>query len=259
MPTLRKTARIAAITFAGLFIAACLLGMAGAWWAERQAAEFVRNGFGLVETAAKGMDTGAARVNDLLATSREEVGKAAETITSLDRRAEESRPVLRLLSERLESNLTPHLAQMQQAVRPVRDAVATIADVVSLMSSLPGMADRAPRLAALDETFDRLEDLLLDAARMRSALQALVVAETKDLPAEPIARIHGLTQRIDRRLIQMQTNVRDTQADIAALRLRFDARQSRMLLVFQVLAAAMTALLAWILYSQIVVIRHHWK
>jgi hypothetical protein len=56
---------------------------------------------------------------------------------------------------------------MQQVLAPVRDAVGTIGNAVRLVNSVPMMAERAPRLAALDETFNRLEELSADARQVR--------------------------------------------------------------------------------------------
>ena len=41
------------------------------------------------------------------------------------------------------------------------------------------MADRAPRLAALDETFNRLEGLSADATQLRGTLRALVAGQNE--------------------------------------------------------------------------------
>lgn len=257
MAILEKTVRSAAITVAGLFIGLSLCGIFGVWWVDRTAAEIARKGFGLIETAVGVVDAGVARVDDLIATSRAEVRQATETITAVGARAEANSPVLTALNERLETSLAPRIAQMQQALAPVREAVGTIGNAVSLLNSLPLMADRAPRLAALDETFSRLEGLSADTTQLRSTLRALVAAPTGDLPAETVATLHGLTQRIDTRLGEVQANVQGVQADIAALQVRLGARKSRMLFVFNLLALLAPLLLAWILYSQIVVIRHY--
>ncbi len=129
---------------------------------------------------------------------------------------------------------------------------------MSLLNSLPMMADRAPRLAALDETFNRLEELSADATQLRSTLRALVAAQKSDVTAETIATLNGLTQRIDTRLGEVQTNVQAVRADVAALQVRLDKRKSRLLFVFNLLALLSTLMLAWILYTQVVVIQHHW-
>jgi hypothetical protein len=257
MLIIRQTARLAAHTHSGLFVALSVLGIFGVWFVDRRATDVALKGFGLIEAAVGVVDAGVGRVDDLISISRTEVSQAAETITTVGSRAQANRPVLSALAERLETSLAPRIAQIQQALAPVRDAVGMIGHAVSLMNSLPTMADRAPRLAALDETFKRLEELSLDTTQLRSTLRALVDAQTNDLSDETIATIKGLTQRIDSRLGEVQANVQGVRAEIAALKVRLDARKSRLLFAFNLLALLATLMLAWILYSQIIVIRHH--
>ena len=66
---------------------------------------------------------GWGELTTLIATSRTEVRQAAETITTVGGQAVANSPVLSALNERLETSLAPRLAQMQQALGPVRDAV----------------------------------------------------------------------------------------------------------------------------------------
>ncbi len=204
------------------------------------------------------VDAGVGRVDDLIATSRTEVRQASETITAAGAQAQANSPVLNALNERLETSLAPRIAQMQQVLAPVRDAVGTVANAVSLVNSLPMMADRAPRLAALDDAFNRLQDLSADATQLRGTLRALVVAQNNDVTAETVATLNRLTQRIDTRLGDVQANVQAVRADVAALQVRMDKRKSRLLFVFNLLALLSTLMLAWIVYTQVVVIQHHW-
>ncbi len=256
MAILAKTTRSAAIAIAVLFIGLSLSAIIGVWLVERRAAEIAMSGFGLVANAVGVVDAGVARLDDLIAKSRVEVRQAAETITAVGARAEANSPVLSALSERLEVRLSPRIAQMQQALVPVRDAVGAIANAVSLVSALPMMADRAPRLEALDESLSRLEGLNADSAQLRGTLRALVLAKAGDLPPETVTTLTGLAQRIDTRLGEVLASVQQVRADIAALQARLDARKSRVLFVFTLLAVLATLMLAWILYCQIVVIRH---
>ena len=258
MPILEKTIRFAAIALAVLFIGLSLLGIFGAWFVDRKATDVALKGFGLIEIGVGVVDAGVGRVDDLIATSRTEVRQASETITAAGAQAQANSPVLNALNERLETSLAPRIAQMQQVLAPVRDAVGTVGNAVSLLNSLPMMADRAPRLAALDETFNRLEGLSADATQLRGTLRALVVAQKSDIAPETVAALKGLTQRIDTRLGEVQANVQAVRADVAALQVRLDKRKSRLLFVFNLLALLSTLMLAWILYTQVVVIQHHW-
>jgi hypothetical protein len=258
MPIIEKTIRFAAIALAVLFIGLSLFGIFGAWFVDRRATDVALKGFGFIETGVGVVDAGVGRVNDLIATSRTEVRQASETITAVGVQAQANSPVLNALNERLETNLAPRIAQMQQVLAPVRDAVGTVGNAVNLLNSLPMMADRAPRLAALDETFNRLEELSADATQLRSTLRALVVEQNTDITAQTATTLNGLMRRIDTRLGEVQANVQGVRADIAALRVRLETRKSQLLFILNLLALLSTLMLAWILYTQVVVIQHHW-
>jgi hypothetical protein len=258
MPILEKTIRITAIALAVLFIGLSLFGIFGAWFVDRKATDVALKGFGLIEAGVGVVDAGVGRVDDLIATSRTEVRQASETITDAGAQAQANRPVLSALNERLETSLAPRIAQMQQVLAPVRDAVRNVGNAVSLLNSLPMMADRAPRLAGLDETLNRLEGLSADATQLRGTLRALVAEQKSDIAPETVAALERLTQRIDTRLGEAQANVQAVRADVAALQVRLDKRKSRLLFVFNLLALLSTLMLAWVLYTQVVVIRHHW-
>jgi hypothetical protein len=258
MAILEKTIRFAAIALAVLFIGLSLFGIFGAWFVDRKATDVALKGFGLIEVGIGVVDAGVGRVDDLIARSRTEVRQASETITAAGAQAQANSPVLNALNERLETSLAPRIAQMQQVLAPVRDAVGTVGNAVSLLNSLPMMADRAPRLAALDEAFNRLEELSADTTQLRGTLRTLVVEQKSDIAPGTVAALKGLTQRIDTRLGEVQANVQAVRADVAALKDRLDKRQSRLLFVFNLLALLSTLMLAWIIYTQVVVIQYHW-
>jgi hypothetical protein len=257
MPIIEKPIRLAAMALAVMFIGLSLFGVFGVWLVHRRATDVALNGFSVIETGIGVVNAGVGKVDELIATSRTEVRQASETITAVGARAQANSPVLEALNERLETSLSPRIAQMRQVLAPVRDAVATVGTAVSFLNSVPMMADRAPRLAALDETFNRLEELSADATQLRGTLRALVVAQKSDVTAETVATLNGLTKRIDSRLGEVQANVQGVQTDIAGLQVRLDTRKSRLLFFLNLLALVSTLMLAWILYTQVVVIRHH--
>ena len=257
MAMLEKTVRSVASTVAVLFIALSVIGIVGVWLVDRRATEIALKGFGIVESGVGVINAGVARVDGLIATSRTEVRQASETITAVGARPEANRPVLTALNERLETSLGPRIGQMQQALAPVREAVGTVGNAVSMANSMPMVNDRAPRLAAVDETFNLLEQLSADSTQLRSTLRELAGPQKSQVSAETVAALTGLTQRIDTRLGEVQAGVQGVQADIAALQVRLDARKSRVLLIFNLVALLITLMLAWIIYSQIVVIRHY--
>jgi len=256
MRIFEKTARFGAIALAVLFIALSLCGVFGAWFVHRMATDAALKGFGAIEIGVGVIDAGVARVDDLAAKSRTEVRQAAETIGTVGAQALANSPVLNALSERLETSLAPRVAQMQQLLAPVRDAMGAVGNAVSVLNSLPMLADRAPRLAALDETVNRLEELTADTTQLRGTLRALV-DQKGDVASATVAALGGITQRIDTRLGEVQANVQAVRAEVTALQVRLDRRKSQLLFVFNLLLLISTLIPAWVVYTQVVVIRHH--
>jgi hypothetical protein len=259
MTILEKIIRFGAITIAVLFIGLSLVGIFGAWFIDRKATDVALKGFGLIETGVQVVDAGVGRVNELVATSRTEVRQASETIATVGSQARANSAVLNALNDRLETSLAPRIEQMQKVLAPVRDALTNVANAVSLLNSLPMMADRAPRLAALDDAFNRLEELAADGKQLRGTLRELVAGQNSDISAETVTTVTTLTQRIDTRLGKVQTDIQGTRNDIAALQLRLNTRKSRLLLAFNLLAFLSTLMFAWIVYTQIVVVQHQWS
>lgn len=259
MPILEKTIRYVATGLAVLFIVVSLVGMLGVWLVDRKATEVALKGFGLIEAGVGVVNGGVGRVNDLITTSRTEVQQASDTITGAGVQAAANSPVLIALNERLEKNLAPRITQMQQTLVPVRDAIGTVGNVVSMVNSLPMMADRAPRLTAVDAAFNRLEELSADSTQLRGTLRALVESQKNDVSAETVATLKALAQRIDTRLGEVQGNVQEVQTEIAGLQLRLDTRKSKLLFVFNLIALLSSLLFAWMLYTQVVVIQHFWR
>ena len=133
---LQKTIRFAAIALAVLLIGLSLLGIFGSWFVDRKATDVALKGFGLIEVGIGVVDAGVSRVNELIATSRTEVRQASETITAAGAQAQANSPVLNALNERLETSLAPRIAQMQQVLAPVRDALGSVGNAVSLLNSI---------------------------------------------------------------------------------------------------------------------------
>lgn len=257
MRILLKSARWGAIALAGLFIALSLGGILGGWFINRKASEVVLKMFGVIEMGVGVADSGVGRVEELIAASRTEVKQAGETISAVGGQAAANSPVLTALNERLETSLAPRIARMQQTLAPVRDALGNVSNAVSMVSSLPGMAERAPRLATLDEALNRIEAMSADTTQLRSTLKALATPSNSGVTPETVATLNSLTQRIDTRLGEVQANVQSVRAEVKALQERLDKRKSRLLFVFNLVALFSTLMFAWIVYTQVVVIQHH--
>jgi len=254
---LKKIGRILVFIVAVLFIVISVGGIVGAWWLNGVASDVTLKVFSVVETGVAVVDAGVARAETLIATGRTEVQQAQETIDTISGNLQANNPVLTALSERLETRLGPTIDNIQEAVAPVRDALVSVSNAVSIANSIPFIQERAPAVEKLDNTFNRLGDMSADAQQLRGTLRAAATGQADQMTQEAAATLTTLTSRIDTRLAEIQTGVQEIQAEIVALQARLDTLKSRLLLIYDLVALAATLLFLWVIYSQFVVIRHH--
>lgn len=256
---LAKLGRILIFIVAVLVIILSIAGIIGAWWASSVASDVTLDAFLVVETGVGVVDAAVDRVDGLIETGRMEVQQTEETIVTVAGNVQENRPVLTALNERLEARLGPAISRIQEALAPVRDALVTVSSIVSFANSIPFIQEQAPQLAEIEQAFDTLSELVADSQQLRGTLRSAVAEEADQLTEETVTVLTGLTSRIDSGLAEIETEVQAIQAEVEALQQRLEDQKSRLLLIFNLAALALTLLFLWVIYSQIVVIRHHWR
>jgi hypothetical protein len=255
---LKKTGRILIVVMAVLVIVLSVGGIVGAWGISSAVSNVTLKLFSVIQTGAEVVDSAAGRMNTLVQTARSEVQQTGEMVTTAASNLQENRPVLTALSERLETRLGPTVDKVQEAAAPVHDALVTISGAVSFANSVPFIQERAPRLEQLDQTLSQLSALAADVRQLRTTLQVAVTEKADQLTEGVATALTDLTARIDGRLAEVQSSVQTLQSDIAALQGRIQTLQSTLLLIFNLIALTATLVYLWVIYSQVVVIRHHW-
>jgi hypothetical protein len=137
--------------------------------------------------------------------------------------------------------------------------LTTVSNVVSITSSIPGMEQRAPRLARLDQAFNEMEQTAADVRQIDETLRASVVDGKNQLTQEAVDTLTGITTRVDTRLADAEAAVDEVQSDIDAFQVEMDETESRLLLYYNLGLVAIVLLMLWLVYSQVVVIRYQWS
>jgi hypothetical protein len=256
---LKILGRILILIVALLVIVLSLGGIFGAWWLSNTVSDVTLKVFSVVRTGTEVVDSAVGRVDTLVQTARSEVQQTGDMITTAASNLQENHPVLTALNERLDTRLGPTVDNIQQTLAPVHDVLVTVSSAVSFANSIPFIQERAPRLEQLDQTFTRLGALAADVQQLRSTLRAAVVAGADKLTQTTATALTDLTSRIDAGLADIQSSVQTLQSDITALQVRMQERLSRLLLIYNLSALATTLLFVWVIYSQVVVVRHHWS
>lgn len=259
MHILKQIGRVLLVLIAVLVILLSVAGIVGAWWLNRTATDVTLTAFAVIDTGVGVAEAGINRVDTFVQDGRTEVQQAEETIAAVGANLQENSPVLTALSNRLQTRLAPTVENIRQAIAPVRQALVNVSTVVEVTASIPGMSERAPRLARLDQAFDQLEQTAADVRQLDDTLRTSVVEGKNQLTQEAVTTMTGITTRVDTRLAEAQAAVDEVQSDIDTFQVEMDDTESRLLLIYNLAALAMTLLMFWLIYSQVVVIRHHWR
>lgn len=259
MKVLKQIGRVLLILIAVLVILGSVAGVAGAWWANRVVTNATMQVFAVTEQAVTLAQAGVSQVNSLIDQGRTEVQQAEDTINMVGSNLQANSPVLTALSNRLETRLAPTVTRVQDVLSPVRGAFAAVRLAVDIATAIPGMSQRNPNLAKLDEALTQIDQTAADVRQLGDTLRASVVEGKNQLTQEAVTTLTGLTTRIDDRLGQAQSAVQTAQSDLEAFQVEMNATKSRLLLIYDLAALGMTLLMLWIIYSQVVVIRHHWR
>jgi len=251
--------RLLILIVALLVIVLSLGGIFGIWWLSSTVSDATLKVFSVVQSGVEVVDTAAGRADTLIQTARSEVQQAGETVNTVAGNLQENRPVLTALSERLETRLGPAVDKIQEAIAPAHDALVTVSTALSFVNSIPFIQERAPRLEQLEQTSTRISSLAADVLQFRTTLRTAVTEKADQLTQQAATALTDLASRIDGGLASIQSDVQALQSDITALQARFQTRQSSLLVTYNLIALAVTLLCLWVIYSQIVVIRHHWS
>jgi hypothetical protein len=256
---LKKLIRILILIVAVLVIVLCLGGIFGAWGFSHAMTNATLNVFSVIQTGVEVVDTAVGRVDTLVQTARSEVQQTGEMVTIAASNLQENKPVMTALSERLDTRLGPTVDSIQQTLAPVHDVLVKVDSAVSFANSMPFISERAPRIEQLDQTLTRLSTLAADVQQLRTMLRTAATEQTNQVTQGLEIAVTDLTSRIDGRLADVQTGLQSLQSEITDLQSRLQTLQSRLLLIYNLIALSATLLFIYVIYSQIVVIRYHWK
>ena len=258
MSTLKKIGRALIILIAVLVIVLSAAGIYGAWYANRTLTDVTLKVFTIVDTGVAVAQTGVTRVDSLVQAGRTEVQQAEQTIGTVGGNLQENSPLLTALSTRLETRLAPTVGKIQETLAPVRESLVSVANVVEIANSIPFVETKAPRIARLDEIFNQLGQLAADIAQLDDTLRTSVVEGKNQLTQEAVTTLTDITTRVDTGLGTVQTEVQSALVDIQAFQEETQALKSRLLMYYNLAALALTLLMLWVIYSQIVLIRYQW-
>ncbi|MEZ4767422.1 MAG: hypothetical protein R2844_03240 [Caldilineales bacterium] len=259
MRVLKQIARVFAIILAVLVIVLSVSGIAGFWYVNSVLTNVTNQVFSIVNTGAGVAATGVNRAEQLVTDGRSEVQNASDTVTAVGQNLEENSPVLTALNDRLQQRLGPTVEAIGTTLAPAVDGLRTVNQIATIANSIPFVKQETPRLDKLEAATNGLLQLVADVQQFQATLGQTVVAGKNQVTNEAVGVLTDLATRIDTRLANLESTLQETQQQISDFQGRMNALNGRLLAIYNLATLLLTLLLVWIIYSQVVVIRNHWR
>ncbi len=256
MSTGKKILRWLIIVVAVLVLVGSIAGIVGAWWLHNTATDVTLQAFSIIDTAVGVVDTGPSRADDLVQRGRTEVQQVEETIVAVGTNIEANKPLLTALSSRINERLTPTVEQVRTTLAPVTGTIRAVRALVDFVNAFPFIRETPPAVEELETALNRLDEASANARQVGDTIRTTVTDTSSQLTGQTVERLTSLTSGVDSRLAEAQSAVDTLQTEMAALQERLALLRSRLLLIYSLAAVGSTLLLFWVIYSQIVVIRH---
>lgn len=246
-----------AIAFCGLVILLSLIGVVGTWVVSggisrtvTQVLVVVENTAGSLSATVGQIDQGVAKLDETATRIRSATDQISQNIT-------DKGLVLTLLPEEREQELATQANDLQETVNSVVDALNAGLELYQTIDSLPFVSLPKPQA----DTIARLEKTIADTRSMVTQIVEGIRAFREGVSQE-IDNVTGILDQISAGLGSARENL--AQLNNALLALQELAARARSIapVVFNIVSLVLTLFLAWVIYTQVEVIRQYtrrWK
>jgi len=247
--TLQRIQPILVIGVSVLVMLICVALIAGTWVTERAAASAAVQMLQVVDDVAQTMRNGVTRMDTGLVTLDESVSNVKNASAQLSQNVNDKGLVLTLLPTTKEQELTASMQSVRDDFAAIGDFLKTTNEMVQAFNNLP-FVNLPNNALAMVETFqERI-------TKMASLVEDLKteISEFRSQAAASVSKITQATANIGSLLSGLRADLAQVDAELNTIQMQ--SRQLQQLLPILLLssAIAVTLVMIWIGYSQLVMI-----
>lgn len=247
----------AAIFLSGLMILICVAGIAGLWLTERA----LSNSIIQVSDAFVDITESIRRVPqgvDLKLEEMQVVSVSISTATEeISQKVTDKGLVLLLLPEEKEQNLIELSASMKERVSMMREMLSAGLAIYHSMNQLPFVNLPAPGQEQVDQAGESIEAVHSAVNQLESEITAF-----RSGASDRIDRVGQGADLLTSRIDQSRKRLADLDARLVLVQEKLEELKQTLLRVLILTSILISLLLAWVIYSQIELIRMYlprWK
>ena len=247
--------------FAGLTVFLCAIvllisvaGVIGTWVAGRAVSDAAVQLLNGVDKAAGAARTMIAQVNTEVGQVRDQVTKVKTATDQLSQNVSDKGLVLTLIPPETDSELLASVRKVAESVANIREAVTSAIDLYRAMSKLPFVSLPQPD----PESWGKVGDL---ATTLQTGVQDLTAAitEFRSAASGTVSKVTDGISRVEGGLSNVETTLNSVDTQLAAAQAQAAQLSQTIPTAFTVAMIVLTLFMAWVVYTQIVVMRGAWR
>ncbi len=255
--TSRRIWYTTAMCLSGFVLLLSLLGIAGVWVTEQILANSAVQILVAVENLTGGLRQVTQGVDQKLERMQAATISISTASTQLSQKVTDEGLVLLLLPEDQEQNLSELALSVKEAVSPLGDLLTAGVVIYRLIDQLPFIDLPAPS----QEQVDRIEE---SAGEIQAAVDRLEtdIAAFRSGTSDQITKVGAGADALTSRVGQARDQLANLDASLALAQESLTRLEQIVVKVLVLAALMFTLLLAWVIYSQIEVLRlyaQRWK
>ena len=246
--------RLLAVVVMGLSVAliiACIAGIIGNWVLNKTVTDGTVRVLTGAESALEASDTALRGLDAKLGNARDRITEFEGNVETAGENFVENPVILTALSERLDLGIAPAILDVLDTVRTVREKVIAVQNTIQALNALPFVS-----IGQNLEEGGKLQRLSEGATALNEGVQETRngVREAKAAAAGRVMFSIGKgTARLESGLESIQTGVQDLQVRVSETRAQVSRLRSRLPFWLDLASIAITLILLWITFSQVVV------
>jgi hypothetical protein len=248
----RRIGHSVAIVLSILVLLSSAVAIVGTWVARDSLADLSVGLFDLVENTAVGLRHVGDRVDQSLADMQAVSNEIARASAQIGANVTDKGLIAVLLPEEQEQALADRARSVQETVATIRDLLATGVEMYRTIDRLPFVSLPKPS----QEDVAKIEQALVESGARAEELQRNVREFRTGVSAE-IAKVEQAAVRLNERLDESRDSLAKLDADLAALQDLAIRLKTAIPTALTIIAVVLTLFLAYVIYSQVEVIRLH--
>ena len=248
----RRIWHSAAIVLSILVLLSSAAAIVGTWAARGLLSDLSVSLFDLVENTAVGLRHAGERMDQSLAEMQSVSAEIGQASAQIGANVTDKGLIAVLLPEEQEQKLMDRARSVQETVATIRDLLATGVEMYQTIDRLPFVNLPKPS----QEDVAKIEQALVESGARAEELRRNVREFRTGVSAE-IAKVEQAAVRLNERLDESRDRLAKLDADLAALQDLAIRLKTAIPTALTVIAVVLTLFLAYVIYSQVEVIRLH--